>query len=213
MSVNKVILIGNLGADPDVKSFNNGGKVANVSLATSERWNDRQTGEKREHTEWHRVTFNDRLADIAERYLRKGSKVYVEGSIRTRKWTDQNGQDRYSTEIRAQSMQMLDSKGGNGGDYQGGQGNYQGSQNNFGNQNYPNQNSFGNQNYPHQDYPNQGYEQNGQYPDSDYDGDYDNNAYQKPAPKKSAPKPPVNPLSPNPQDGQPSEISDDDMPF
>jgi len=106
-SVNKVILIGNLGRDPEVRDFPNGGKIANVTIATTERWRDRNTGENRDATEWHRVVFNDRLADIASQYLRKGSPVYVEGSLRTRKWTDQNGQDRYSTEIRAWSMQLL----------------------------------------------------------------------------------------------------------
>jgi len=106
-SVNKVILVGNLGRDPEVKKFPNGGQIANVTIATSERWRDRSSGENREATEWHRVVFNDRLAEIAEQYLRKGSQVYVEGSLRTRKWTDQNGQERYSTEIRAWSMQLL----------------------------------------------------------------------------------------------------------
>ncbi len=110
MSVNKVILVGNLGADPEVHQFSNGGMVANVSIATTERWTDKQTGERKEMTEWHRVVFNNRLAEIAQQYLRKGSQIYVEGSLRTRKWQDQNGQDRYSTEIRAMNMQML---GGN----------------------------------------------------------------------------------------------------
>ena len=126
MSVNKVILVGNLGNDPEVKQFENGGMIANVSIATSERWTDRNTGERKEHTEWHRVVFNNKLAEIAQLYLRKGSQVYVEGSLRTRKWTDpQTGQDRYSTEIRADSMQMLGTRGGNdNGDrvYQGNQG-------------------------------------------------------------------------------------------
>lgn len=126
MSVNKVILVGNLGNDPEVKQFENGGMIANVSIATSERWTDRNTGERKEHTEWHRVVFNNKLAEIAQQYLRKGSQVYVEGSLRTRKWTDpQTGQDRYSTEIRADSMQMLGTRGGNdnGGDgWQGNQG-------------------------------------------------------------------------------------------
>lgn len=115
-SVNKVILVGNLGADPDVKTFDNGGMIANVSIATSERWTDKQTGEMRENTEWHKVVFNDRLAQIVSQYLRKGSSVYVEGSLRTRKWTDNSGVERYITEVRAMSMQMLggrsDSVGG-----------------------------------------------------------------------------------------------------
>ena len=92
MAVNKVILVGNLGRDPEVRTFPSGGQVANVTLATTERWKDRQSGEMREHTEWHRLVFNDRLAEIAGQYLRKGSQIYVEGSIRTRKWTDQSGQ-------------------------------------------------------------------------------------------------------------------------
>lgn len=111
MSVNKVILVGRLGKDPETRTFPSGGKVVNVTLATSERWNDRQTGEKREHTEWHRLVFNGGLADVAGQYLRKGSQIYVEGSIRTREWQDQqSGQKRYSTEIRVDQMQMLGSR-------------------------------------------------------------------------------------------------------
>lgn len=111
--VNKVFLIGTLGADPESKTFQNGGTICNVSVATSEQWNDKQTGEKREITEWHRVQFSNRLAEVAQQYLRKGSKVYIEGSLRTRKWQDQNGQDKYTTEIRANNMQMLDNKPNN----------------------------------------------------------------------------------------------------
>ncbi|HEY5789438.1 MAG TPA: single-stranded DNA-binding protein [Gammaproteobacteria bacterium] len=113
--VNKVILIGNLGADPEVRYTTSGGAVCNARLATSESWKDKQTGEQREQTEWHRVVFFGRLGEIAGEYLKKGSKVYVEGSIRTRKWQDKEGQDRYSTEIVANEMQMLDSRGGGGG--------------------------------------------------------------------------------------------------
>ena len=109
--VNKVILIGNLGADPEVRYMPNGNAVANISVATSEAWKDKQTGEQQERTEWHRVAFFNRLAEIVGEYCRKGSKVYVEGSLRTRKWQDQNGQDRYTTEVIATEMQMLDSKG------------------------------------------------------------------------------------------------------
>lgn len=105
--VNKVIIVGNLGNDPDVKRFDNGGMITNISVATSEKWTDKQTGELREVTEWHRIVFNNKLAEIAAQYLRKGSQVYVEGSLRTRKYQDQNGQDRYITEIRADKMQML----------------------------------------------------------------------------------------------------------
>jgi single-strand DNA-binding protein len=115
--VNKVILVGNLGADPETRFLPSGGSVTNVSLATSETWKDKQTGQPQERTEWHRVVFFNRLAEIAGEYLRKGSKVYVEGSIRTRKWQDQSGQDRYTTEIVGNEMQMLDSRGGGGGDY------------------------------------------------------------------------------------------------
>ena len=106
-SVNKVILVGNLGRDPEMRSFPSGDQVANVTLATTDKWKDKQSGEPREHTEWHRLVFNGRLAEIAGQYLRKGSQVYVEGSIRTRKWQDQSGQDRYATEVRVDQMQML----------------------------------------------------------------------------------------------------------
>lgn len=114
--INKVILIGNLGADPEQRSLPSGGAVTNISLATSESWRDRQSGEQQERTEWHRVVFFNRLAEIAGEYLRKGSKIYIEGSLRTRKWQSQDGQDRYTTEIVAREMQMLDSRGG-GGDF------------------------------------------------------------------------------------------------
>lgn len=113
--VNKVILIGNLGADPEVRFFPNGGAVCNVTVATTESWKDKQTGEQKDATEWHRVVFNNRLAEIAGEYLRKGSKVYIEGSLRTRKWQNNQGQDQYTTEIRASEMQMLDSRGEGGG--------------------------------------------------------------------------------------------------
>lgn len=119
--INKVILIGNLGKDPEVRYMPNGDAAANVSLATSESWKDKQTGEKQERTEWHNVAFFGRLAEIAGEYLKKGAKVYIEGSLRTRKWQDKNGQDRYTTEIIASEMQMLDSRGGgssNAGDFE-----------------------------------------------------------------------------------------------
>jgi single-strand DNA-binding protein len=106
-SVNKVILIGNLGADPETRYLPSGEAVTNVRIATTDRWKDRQTGEMKEATEWHRVAFFGRLAEIAGEYLKKGSQVYVEGSLRTRKWQDKDGQDRYTTEIRADVMQML----------------------------------------------------------------------------------------------------------
>ncbi len=110
--VNKVILIGNLGQDPEVRYMPNGNAVANITLATSESWKDKNTGETQEKTEWHRVVFFRRLAEIVGEYLKKGSKVYVEGKLQTRKWQDNNGQDRYTTEIVADQMQMLDSRGG-----------------------------------------------------------------------------------------------------
>ena len=123
--INKVILVGNLGQDPEVKYMPSGNAVTNITLATSDTWKDKQTGQPQERTEWHRVVFFNRLAEIAGEYLRKGSKVYVEGSLRTRKWQDQSGQDRYTTEIVASEMQMLDSRGG---DNMGGQGGYAGNQ-------------------------------------------------------------------------------------
>ncbi|MGX0977964.1 single-strand DNA-binding protein [Roseovarius sp. MBR-51] len=130
-SVNKVILIGNLGRDPEVRTFQNGGKVCNLRIATSETWKDRATGERRERTEWHTVAiFSEGLVRVAEQYLRKGSKVYLEGKLQTRKWQDQSGQDKYSTEIVLQgfdaTLVMLDGRaeggaGGGGGSYGGGQ--------------------------------------------------------------------------------------------
>ena len=128
-SVNKVILLGNLGRDPEVRTFQNGGKVCNLRIATSERWRDRNTGENRERTEWHSVAiFSEGLVRVAEQYLKKGSKVYIEGQLETRKWQDQSGQDRYSTEVVLRnfgsSMVMLDGRGegggSGGGDYGGG---------------------------------------------------------------------------------------------
>src|SRR5512147_1753587 len=118
--VNKVILIGNLGQDPESRTTPGGTTVTNVRLATSESWRDKQTGEQKEQTEWHTVVFFDRLAEIAAEYLRKGSQVYVEGRLRTRKWQDKSGNDRYTTEIVANEMQMLGSRGGGGGQGMGG---------------------------------------------------------------------------------------------
>jgi single-strand DNA-binding protein len=125
-SVNKVILVGNLGRDPEVRNTQDGSKIVNLALATSETWNDKGSGERKEKTEWHRVViFNDRVADVAERYLKKGAKIYVEGSLQTRKWTDQGGQERYSTEIVIGrfngQLTMLDTRaGGDQGSYAGG---------------------------------------------------------------------------------------------
>ena len=136
-SLNKVMLIGNLGADPEVRTFQNGGKVCNLRIATSETWKDRNTGERREKTEWHTVSvFSEGLVRVCEQFLRKGSKVYVEGQLQTRKWQDQSGNDRYSTEVVLQgfngTLTMLDGRsggqggGGQGGGYGGGQGGYGG---------------------------------------------------------------------------------------
>lgn len=150
--VNKVIIVGNLGADPESRQFSNGGSVTNISVATSEQWTDKQTGERREATEWHRISLFNRLGEVAAQYLRKGSQVYIEGSLRTRKWQDQNGQDRYTTEIRADNMQMLGGAGGGGfQNNQGGQNlnnqnnqvGYDGGYNNYNNA-PQNQNSFAN---------------------------------------------------------------------
>ena len=126
-SVNKVILIGNLGRDPETRTFSNGGKVCNLRIATSENWKDRNTGERRERTEWHSVAiFSEPLARVAEQYLRKGSKVYIEGQLETRKWQDQSGQDRYSTEVvlrpYTSTLTMLDGRGEGGGSGSGGGG-------------------------------------------------------------------------------------------
>ncbi len=129
-SLNKVMLIGNLGADPEIRSFQNGGRVANLRIATSENWKDKNTGERREKTEWHTVAiFSEGLVGVVERFLKKGSKVFVEGKLQTRKWQDQSGNDRYSTEVVIQGMggtlTMLDGASGGGG---GGGGNYGGGQ-------------------------------------------------------------------------------------
>lgn len=115
--VNKVIIVGNLGNDPEMRTMPNGEAVANINVATSESWTDKNTGERREVTEWHRIVFYRRPAEVAGQYLRKGSKVYVEGRLRTRKWQDQNGQERYTTEIQGDVMQMLGARNQNAGSY------------------------------------------------------------------------------------------------
>ena len=150
--VNKVILVGTLGKDPETKTFPNGGSLTQFSIATSDSWTDKNTGERKEQTEWHRIVLNNRLGEIAQQYLRKGSKVYIEGSLRTRQWTDQSGQERYTTEIRGEQMQMLDSgnrqQGGeqgadNGGYNQPRFNNNQGGANNSGYNNQNNQGGYG----------------------------------------------------------------------
>src|SRR5689334_2559058 len=120
--VNKVIIVGNLGADPETRAMPSGSTVANLRIATTENWKDRQTGEQQERTEWHRVVLFGRLGEVAAEYLRKGSQVYIEGSLRTRKWTDKQGNERYSTEIVGNDMQMLGGRGGGGGGGGGGSG-------------------------------------------------------------------------------------------
>ena len=126
--INKVIIIGNLGADPESHQFQNGGSVTSISVATSEQWTDKQSGEKREATEWHRVSLFNRLGEIAAQYLKKGSKVYIEGSLRTRKYQDEQGKDCYITEIRAEQMQMLDGASGGQNQNNGGGGQYNNNQ-------------------------------------------------------------------------------------
>jgi single-strand DNA-binding protein len=121
-SVNKVILIGNVGRDPEIRSTQDGTRIANLSLATSENWRDKSSGERRERTEWHRVAiFNERLVEVIEKYVKKGAKLYIEGALQTRKWTDKDGQERYTTEVVLQrfrgELTMLDSRGGGGGDF------------------------------------------------------------------------------------------------
>ena len=204
--VNKVIIIGNLGADPEARQFNNGGSVTNISVATSEQWTDKQSGEKREATEWHRIALFNRLGEIAAQYLRKGSKVYIEGSLRTRKYQDQSGQDRYITEIRAEQMQMLDGQtgGGQGGDSFGGQNQGQsGGYNNQGGQN--NQNNFGqqaNNQMAHQGGYNQPAAQGGQNSFNNQ-APAQQNQFNQPAQKPAQSKPTAMPDGP----------VDDDIPF
>ncbi|WP_084349690.1 single-stranded DNA-binding protein [Moraxella oblonga] len=239
-SVNKVIIVGRLGNDPEVRQFQNGGGVTNISVATSESWTDKNTGEKREQTEWHRVALFNRLGEIAAQYLRKGSLVYIEGSLNTRKWQDANGQDRYTTEIRANSMTMLDSRNDNqqyGG--QGYQNNFNGGFNQqaqYGNQNNYNQAGFGqNQAWGnpsgmnHQpQYPQQGYQNNfgnapsqvpqaqgfstPNAPASASTVDMSNNSFMNNTPPVSTTAKPV-PTSAPKAVTPPANVADDDMPF
>ena len=197
--VNKVILVGTLGKDPETKQFPNGGSITQFSIATSESWVDKATGERKEQTEWHRIVLNNRLGEIAQQYLRKGSKVYIEGSLRTRKWTDQNGQERYSTEIRGDQMQMLDSRGqgegmapDNGGFAQPRFNNNQGNQGGYNN----NQGGYGNANQG-------GYNNNNQGGFNNNQAGYGNNNPGGFAPQ-AAPKAPA---------AQPPADMDDDLPF
>lgn len=215
--VNKVIIIGNLGADPEARQFSNGGSVTNISVATSEQWTDKQSGEKREATEWHRISLFNRLGEIAAQYLRKGSKVYIEGSLRTRKYQDPNGQDRYITEIRAEQMQMLDGATGgsnDGGGFGGAQGSNQyqnqGGYGNQGggfagqNQNQGGQNNFGQQGNNQQGGYNQGGAQgSNQNIFNNQNGPAQQNQFNKPAQSPAQSKPTAMPDGP----------VDDDIPF
>ncbi len=191
--VNKVILVGNLGGDPEVRYMPSGGAVTNVTIATSESWKDKQTGQQQERTEWHRVVFFNRLAEIAGEYLRKGSQIYIEGSLRTRKWQDNNGQDKYTTEIVASEMQMLGGRGGNmDGGYQQQGGGYQ--------QQQPQQ----------QQAPQQGYQQQApqqQAPQQNYQQQAPQQSYQ-PAPQQA---PQSQPAPQQPAQG--FDDFDDDIPF
>ena len=212
--VNKVIIIGNLGADPEARQFNNGGSVTNISVATSEQWTDKQSGEKREATEWHRISLFNRLGEIAAQYLRKGSKVYIEGSLRTRKYQDPNGQDRYITEIRAEQMQMLDGATGSGSDG-GFSNNNQGSQSsNQGQGGYGNQGGgFGGQN-SNQNYGNQGSNQSA--PQDNYNQGGNPNAYnnqQAPAQQNQFNKPVQAAPAQSKPTAMPDGPVDDDIPF
>lgn len=216
--VNKVIIIGNLGADPEARQFNNGGSVTNISVATSEQWTDKQSGEKREATEWHRISLFNRLGEIAAQYLRKGSKVYIEGSLRTRKYQDPNGQDRYITEIRAEQMQMLDGATGGSNDAGGGFGsNNQSGQSNqggYGNQgggfsNQGGQNDYGQQanNQPAQQ---GGYNQGGGASQGGHQNSFNNQ--NTPAQQNQFNKPTQAPAQSKPT-AMPDGPVDDDIPF
>ena len=194
--VNKVILVGTLGKDPETKTFANGGSLTQFSIATSESWTDKNTGERKEQTEWHRIVLNNRLGEIAQQYLRKGSKVYIEGSLKTRQWTDQNGQERYATEIRGDQMQMLDS----GNRQQGGE------QQEYAQPRFNNQNNAGQQGgYKQNNQGGQAYGNQGGYNNAPANNGYGNNNPAGFAPK-SSPAPAAAP-APAPAD------LDDDLPF
>ncbi len=197
--VNKVIIVGNLGGDPEVRYMPSGGAVTNVTLATSESWKDKQTGQQNERTEWHRVVFFNRLAEIAGEYLRKGSQVYIEGSLRTRKWQDQSGQDRYTTEIVASEMQMLGSRGGDSGGHQ-----QQGSGYSQPQQQAPQQGGY-QQQAPQQAPQQGGYQQQApqQAPQQ---------SYQQPAPQAAPPQAPAQQPAPQPPAAGFDDF-DDDIPF
>ena len=195
--VNKVILVGTLGRDPETKTFPNGGSLTQFSIATSDVWTDKNTGERKEQTEWHRIVLHNRLGEIAQQYLRKGSKVYIEGSLRTRQWTDQNGQERYTTEIRGDQMQMLDSANRGQSDQQDGsfaQPRFNNNQGGYGNQNQAPATGYANQNQG-------GFNQNQGGFNQNQGGGYANNN-----PSGFAPKPQAAPAT------APADL-DDDLPF
>ncbi|WP_447045207.1 single-stranded DNA-binding protein [Vreelandella sp. H-I2] len=201
--INKVILIGNLGQDPEVRFTPSGTAVANLNLATTDTWMDRQSGQRQERTEWHRVVMFNKTAEIAQQYLKKGAKVYIEGRLQTRKWQDQNGQDRYSTEIVANDMQMLD--GGRSGDFQGG-----GASQNSYPQNAP-------QNAPAPNNQGGGYPQQGGAPQG---GNYGGQSSQQPRPAQPSPQQGNQAPPPNQQNssyGAPDpgnfDDFDDEIPF
>ena len=200
-SVNKVIIVGNLGRDPEMRTFPSGDQVANVRIATTDRWRDKNTGENKEATEWHSVVFNGRLAEIVGQYLRKGSQVYVEGSLRTRKWTDQSGQERYTTEIRADTMQMLGSRQGQGGGQGGGD-------------------DYGNGGYGDSGYGDHGGGQGGNGGNGGGQGGYQQRRAPAPAmaPRQAAPAPVQRPApapmpAPAPRAASGFDDMDDDIPF
>ncbi len=206
--INKVILIGNLGADPEMRYTQSSTAIANLSIATSESWKDKQTGEQREQTEWHRVVCFRRLAEIAGEYLKKGSKVYIEGKLQTRKWQGQDGQDRYTTEIVCNELQMLDGRGGSSG-YGGGQQQsappaQQAQQSNYGGGQGQPQGGYGQPAAPAQP------AQQGGYGGQQQGGGYGGGGQAQPAPQQPAqqaqPTPAVQPMAPD------SDF-DDDIPF
>ncbi|MGJ8526580.1 Single-stranded DNA-binding protein [Halomonadaceae bacterium LMG 33818] len=205
--VNKVILIGNVGQDPEVRFMPSGAPVCNLRLATTDSWNDRQSGQRQERTEWHSVVMFNKLAEIAQQYVRKGSRLYIEGRLQTRQWQGQDGQNRYSTEIVANDMQMLDTRGnGDTPNNGGGQGGYQ-PQQGGGNQSYGNQNQ-GNQSYGNQPSNNQGYGQQG---GSSYGNQSGGNQGGQSAPQSSPNNAPQqNTGAPNPSS---FDDFDDEIPF
>jgi len=201
--VNKVIILGNLGNDPEIRSFPNGGAVANLTIATSESWRDKQTGEQREKTEWHRVAVFGKLAEIAGEYLRKGSQVYIEGALQTRKWQDQNGQDRYTTEVVVQGfngvMQMIGAR--QGGQQQQQQGGYNNQQPQQQNQNA----GWGQPQQPAAAPQQGGYNQQTQQQQAPQQQSY--------APQQQAPAPAPKQQAPQQGFNEPSADFDDDIPF